>query len=48
MARYKIDRIMKKIINKLFKWLGYVPKEEVAKLEYSISKYPEQALPQQP
>lgn len=30
---------MKKIINKLFEWLGYVPKAEVAKLEYSISKY---------
>ena len=30
---------MKKIINKLFEWLGYVPKTEVAKLEYSISKY---------
>lgn len=30
---------MKKIINKLFEWLGYVPKVEVAKLEYSISKY---------
>lgn len=28
---------MKKLINKLFKWLGYVPKEEVAKLEYSIT-----------
>ena len=30
---------MKKYINKLFEWLGYVPKVEVAKLEYSISKY---------
>lgn len=30
---------MKKIINKLFEWFGYVPKAEVAKLEYSISKY---------
>lgn len=30
---------MRKIINKLFEWLGYVPKVEVAKLEYSISKY---------
>jgi hypothetical protein len=27
---------MKKIINKLFEWLGYVPKVEVSKLEYSI------------
>lgn len=30
---------MRKIFNKLFEWLGYVPKVEVAKLEYSISKY---------
>lgn len=30
---------MKKLINKLFERLGYVPKVEVAKLEYSISKY---------
>ena len=30
---------MKEIINKLFEWLGYMPKVEVAKLEYSISKY---------
>lgn len=30
---------MKKLINKLLEWLGYVPKTEVAKLEYSISKY---------
>ena len=30
---------MKRLINKLFEWLGYVPKVEVAKLEYSISKY---------
>lgn len=29
---------MKKLINKIFEWLGYVPKVEVAKLEYSISK----------
>ena len=28
-----------KLINKLFEWLGYVPKAEVAKLEYSISRY---------
>jgi hypothetical protein len=27
---------MRKIINKLFEWLGYVPKVEVSKLEYSI------------
>jgi hypothetical protein len=30
---------MKRLINKLFEWLGYVPKAEVAKLEYLISKY---------
>lgn len=30
---------MKKLINKIFEWLGYVPKVEVAKLEYSIYRY---------
>lgn len=30
---------MRILINKLFEWLGYVPKVEVAKLENSISNY---------
>lgn len=30
---------MRKLINKLFEWLGYVSKAEVAKLEYLLNKY---------